>query len=253
MRRNTLNFTVDTLALVGMVAMTATGLVIRYTLPPGSGGREGGRASTLWGLSRHGWGDVHFWIAVGIAAMLLLHVFLHWQWVWKTVFHFLSSRSRVRRHLTPAASKFWGLGFFLLVAGVIASFLWIADASVQTVDAGRPVPRELIAGDGEVVPGVATQRDVPDAHDEHGENEELIRGSMTLRDVSAATGISVDLIKKSLELPSNVSSNERLGRLKREYGLEMSELRRFVAEQMRSSQPTKPDSSDAVVEEGGGL
>jgi len=89
--RKTLNVVVDTAALVGFVALIATGLMLRYTLPPGSGGRMplgGGRGrgaarevALVLGLTRHEWGDVHFWISVGLLGVLALHVGLHWRWV----------------------------------------------------------------------------------------------------------------------------------------------------------------------------
>ena len=42
MRRNKLNFLIDALALLAMLGMIATGLVIRYVLPAGSGGHGRG-------------------------------------------------------------------------------------------------------------------------------------------------------------------------------------------------------------------
>jgi hypothetical protein len=48
-------------------------LIERYLLPPGSG-----RLEILWGMSRHEWGEVLFWIAVTLAAVLTLHLLLHW-------------------------------------------------------------------------------------------------------------------------------------------------------------------------------
>ena len=56
--------------------LTATGVLVRYVLPPGSG-----RFSTLWGMDRHDWGRVHFWIAVVLLLSLALHLLLHWRWV----------------------------------------------------------------------------------------------------------------------------------------------------------------------------
>ncbi|HNO76980.1 MAG TPA: DUF4405 domain-containing protein [Phycisphaerae bacterium] len=271
MRRNTLNFTVDTLALIGMVAMAVTGLVIRYTLPPGTGGREGGRALKLWGLSRHGWGDVHFWIAVGIAAMLLLHVFLHWQWAWKTVLRFFSTPTRFRQHLSPLASKVWGLGFFLFVAAVIAAFVWFAQSSVQVVNAQRPIatdvaasqpvaaadapeqvdavePKKAIGRKGPAEQSEGVGRNEAEGHDETEDHIVAgveIRGSMTLRAVATATGVDVEAIKERFGIPSRVSSDEQLGRLKRAYGFELSELRSFLSSQLKSPSPA-PSSAEGM-------
>ncbi|HMB04500.1 MAG TPA: DUF4405 domain-containing protein, partial [Isosphaeraceae bacterium] len=72
----TRNFLVDSLAFAGFVLLTATGILLHYLLPPGSGHRM-----TIWGLDRHDWGRVHFWISVAFLGSLALHLVLHWKWV----------------------------------------------------------------------------------------------------------------------------------------------------------------------------
>ena len=52
MRKDTLDFLVDRTTPVDMLLTVATGLVIRFALPPGSGGRRGGMGLSLWGLGR---------------------------------------------------------------------------------------------------------------------------------------------------------------------------------------------------------
>jgi len=87
MKRPALNLIVDSLALAGFVLLGATGLLMHFILPPGSGGGPGGHrpALRIWGLSRHQWGEIHFWIAVGVLAVLSIHLILHWRWVVSTV------------------------------------------------------------------------------------------------------------------------------------------------------------------------
>ncbi len=76
MKRTTLNAVVDALAFAGFVLLVATGVLMRWTLPPGSG-----RHLTVWGLGRHEWGVVHFWVSVALLAALAAHVALHWRWI----------------------------------------------------------------------------------------------------------------------------------------------------------------------------
>jgi hypothetical protein len=35
----------------------------------------------LWGLTRHEWGNIHFWTAIGLMGALSLHLVLHWRWI----------------------------------------------------------------------------------------------------------------------------------------------------------------------------
>lgn len=90
MTRPKLNFLVDLAAFFGFIFLISTGFILRYVLPPGSGGIHGfgvGRRAMerpialLWGLTRHEWGDIHFWMSIIFLAFLAVHLFLHWQWV----------------------------------------------------------------------------------------------------------------------------------------------------------------------------
>lgn len=65
---------VDGVAFAGFAFLTTTGVLLHYLLPPGSG-----RWSTIWGLNRHEWGEIHLYIAVVFFATLALHLFIHWR------------------------------------------------------------------------------------------------------------------------------------------------------------------------------
>ncbi len=75
MPRNVVRFVLDACLFLLMLSLVATGLLMAYVLPPGSGGRF------FWSMNRHGWGGVHFWIAMVLLAGLLLHLALNWGWV----------------------------------------------------------------------------------------------------------------------------------------------------------------------------
>jgi hypothetical protein len=127
LRRATLNFIVDSTTLLVALAMIATGLLIRFILPPGSGERV-----NLWGLGRHNWGDIHFWLAVGLVVFALIHVSLHWSWACATASCWLRSRyadshpaSRLKRNLV-------GIGLLVAITVSFGAFLWIAKK--QTIE-----------------------------------------------------------------------------------------------------------------------
>jgi hypothetical protein len=74
------NTIVNCMAFVIMLFMAATGSIMRLALPPGSG-----RFSTLWGMNRHQWGDIHYWLAITLLSVVGVHLYLHWQWVIRTI------------------------------------------------------------------------------------------------------------------------------------------------------------------------
>ncbi|MBN2131332.1 MAG: DUF4405 domain-containing protein [Sedimentisphaerales bacterium] len=98
MRRTTLNFIVDAVGFVDLLLLAATGVILRWVLPPGSGGhgqafrggRGGAHIRTLWGLGRHDWGDVHFVLSLLFVFLILVHLILHWTWIKTCIKSFLS-------------------------------------------------------------------------------------------------------------------------------------------------------------------
>jgi len=191
MRKPTRNLIVDGLAFAGFLLLVTTGVLMRYVLPPGSGHR-----ATIWGLDRHGWGDLHFWIAVAFLAVLAFHLVLHWRWIVSV----LRGRPREGSGLRV------GLGLTGLAA-VVALALAPLLTPVERIDGG--------AAGGE-----------QEGH--FGSHAEDIRGDLTLRELEAQTGVPADHVVRELGLPDGVRRDERLGRLRRQYGFDMGQVRRIV-------------------------
>lgn len=105
-KRGTVNFTVDLISLIDLAGLVCTGFIIKYTLPPGSGGYgyRGGRGGEerireLWSMTRHEWGNVHFYLSLLFVFLMAAHIILHWDWIksyFKSVFGRLSPASAVK-------------------------------------------------------------------------------------------------------------------------------------------------------------
>ena len=185
-----LNFIVDVVAFAGFVVLTTTGVLMRYILPPGSG-----HYSTIWGMDRHEWGGIHFWMSVLFFSILAFHLILHWRWIVSVV----TGRPREGSGLRA------GLGIVGLVTVVALASAPLLAPVVQ--DTSDKAASSLSA---------------------HPYEELSIRGSMTLREVEEATGVPAAYLIKSLKLPDTISVEERLGPLKRQYGIEINDVRYIV-------------------------
>jgi hypothetical protein len=204
MKRTQLNFVIDAAAFAAFLTLLSTGLLLRYQLPAGSGGLHAtgtGRGaaerpiSLLWGWTRHDWGAVHYWIAGVLVAILAAHVMLHWKWIVCVVRGAKSDASGLR----------FGIGLASLAALVLI--------------AAAP----LLAPVAQITRGELQQsRTVPDAVDRSSE----IHGSMTLAEAAATERMTVAELIAVIGLPADVSSDERIGRLLRRHGMQMSDLRR---------------------------
>ncbi len=61
----------DFLSFVALMFMLSTGIFLKVTLPPRSGGDE------VWGLSRHDWGNVHYYLSVIFLLFVSAHLVVH--------------------------------------------------------------------------------------------------------------------------------------------------------------------------------
>jgi hypothetical protein len=100
MDKSKLNFIIDALMFLCMMAMAGLGFLMRYVLPSGrdAWGKYGSKLQFSWlGWDRHDWGDIHLYLAFFLLALLVLHIILHWRQI-LGLFHRLVSDSR-RRYL----------------------------------------------------------------------------------------------------------------------------------------------------------
>jgi hypothetical protein len=220
MSRTALNAIVDAIAYAGLVALAATGLMLRWQMPPGSGGLHGMGAGSgagagsrpvtvVWGLSRHQWGSVHYWIALVLMAVLAVHLILHWKWIVCVL--------RGKPHANVSGGRF-ALG----IAGLVLVTL-LAASPLLTPAQSSPRSELLRSPRGEQPPGFGDPTEDVEAND-----VEAIRGFMTLDDVARQSGVPVAEILDHLGLPPDAPASEQVGRLLRAHGLDMSILRQSI-------------------------
>ncbi|MDX2349987.1 MAG: DUF4405 domain-containing protein [Porticoccus sp.] len=61
----------DLLSFAALTLMLSTGIFLRFTLPPRSGGDE------VWGLTRHDWGNIHYYLSVVFLLFMSAHLVAH--------------------------------------------------------------------------------------------------------------------------------------------------------------------------------
>jgi hypothetical protein len=205
MKRTQLNFAIDGAAFFAFLLLLSTGLLLQYQLPVGSGGLEGRGAghgaggreiSLLWGWTRHEWGQIHYWIAGLLVTVLATHVILHWKWIVSVV---------KGAHNDSSGYRF-GVGLASLVGlGLLAVMPLVSNTEHTT-------RRALVE-----------QRNSNAAISE-GQQTADLRGSMTVQEVAQTIHLSVAELLGQLGLPADTDQSERIGRLLRQHGMQMSDL-----------------------------
>ena len=77
MKRVTINTIVDIGCLITFIPSLITGLVLYLVLPEGGG--RGSSWATYLGITRHQWVTMHNYTSLVFAALLILHLLLHWK------------------------------------------------------------------------------------------------------------------------------------------------------------------------------
>jgi len=115
MKKLTLNLLVDLVMLLCLDLIVGIGFLIEYILVPGSERRAIYGANvdlTFWGMDRHQWGEVHYTAGLVFAALVVLHIILHWSIIvgW------------FRRTVKRAALR-WAIGLLLFVISAALAVL----------------------------------------------------------------------------------------------------------------------------------
>jgi len=218
MRKPTQNLIVDAAAFAAFVLMLGTGFLLRFSLPPGSGAasglRGGGREYlTVWGLSRHEWGAIHYWISLALLVILTLHLVLHWQWI----------VSVVKGRRRTASGRRVALGLVGAI-GVIGFAMAPIFSPVETQSPTAEM-RADHSEDARAQTGVWSLREgFPEERLRRRDERGAVHIDLTLGETAARCGISPAALAEALDLPVGISVDTRLRDLQRRYGLTLAQV-----------------------------
>jgi hypothetical protein len=212
MNRSRLDLVLVVLSAALLLCLSVTGGIMHWVLPPGSGQRL-----SLWGWGRHDFGGLHFWLSVGLMALIVVHVAVNWAWTCAVVRALFSRESKP---LTPRVRLLLGMAALAVWCVVVGVLLWWANGSVAGSDNGRS---EHGFHGGSKDPERESSAEASAAADGN-----QIRGSMTMQQLSQENGIPLLRLKAILGLPDSVPSDERLGHLVNRYDLNMADVRETI-------------------------
>jgi hypothetical protein len=125
-----LNFVIDAIMFMLLMAIAGLGLLMKFVLIPGRErwAKYGRNVElSLFGWDRHDWGAIHFYLALALLGVLILHLILHWQMI-VTLFRRLIPTPRTRTAV---------LWVFLLVSLLLIYFPFLITPKVEDVGRGR--------------------------------------------------------------------------------------------------------------------
>jgi len=117
------NFALDSLALLVLLAVLWTRIVAFWIVPAP---RAGVAPLGLWGLTHAGWDAVNFWLTMGFAVVILLHLIMHWTWIAQFVHQRVQRRTGLRTVLHSGTQTIYGVGFMIVIFMVTGGMLAVA-------------------------------------------------------------------------------------------------------------------------------
>ncbi len=230
--KSKINFIIDALMFILMMAIAGIGFLMKFVLVSGSDRWEAYGSNVdlfLWGWDRHQWGTFHLILGYILLSLLFLHIVFHWKQIKGMYRNLIQERSR-RVILTL---------IFVIICLLFLFFAFIVNVDITSLkqgERGRRVERSqpevnetLVSNKQKVnVSKISSKKDISDEKDVHQEISIEVLGSMSLREVEKKHNVPANAIKKYLGIPLSASDNESLGRLRRKYNFNMSEIGRFV-------------------------
>jgi hypothetical protein len=209
MKRPKQNFILDITSFIAFVLLAATGVLMAFVLPPGRG-----HGAAIWGLTRHEWGDIHLWIAIGLVALMILHLALHWTWIVCMIKGKAKGDRQVRSRVTLA----W--------VGLVALLVLAVAPSVSSREEARETGQERR---GQMQQESVRQQDGLYEHDASAPvNEPITNETITLGTIEYVTGVPVAYLAEALGLPGHVSSSESLQQLQQRHHVTIEDVHRVV-------------------------
>jgi hypothetical protein len=158
---------------------------------------------------------VHFWLAVALATVIVLHAAMHWTWIVSTIANW---RSRGDARPLPPRTRL--LASVAVLTALTALGLGFWQLSVHQVEHAQETA-------GGAVQGVK------------GRGGVHIQGSMTVGEISRSTGLPAQAIRQRLGLPDRIRETDKLGQLGHQFGFTVGEARRRLGEEVETTTAPK--------------
>ena len=242
-----LNLSIDIIMFVVMMIIAGIGFMIKYVLVPGFKRNEiYGKDLELyfWGLERHQWGTIHLILSFTMLFFLLLHIILHWKMI-QYIYKKMISNKIVRISLAISlfvVSAIFGIGplFIKPEINTVASNHYHRNEYRKYNEElyhndslkYKPIDEEQGRTDTIHVIIPITRKIQSENHKEglykrHQLYDIEVYGSMTLNEAAKKYNIPVTGLASSINVPEELAS-ERLGRLRKQYGFHMDDLRNYI-------------------------
>jgi hypothetical protein len=201
MKKSDWQYLVDTLLFICMFGIAFIGILMGFFLAEGPTIRESEKY--FLGLHRHQWGEIHLCLSLVFIFLIILHLVLAWSWIKGKAQALFKYRWRKVLSLTV-------LGSILLIF-----VFWVFTPKYPLIyeNYGRRAAER------------SAREFSPNDFIDEEQGYLTITGNMTISEVQQITNIPSETFLRELGLPTNTSSDETLGQLRKKHGFTLVEVR----------------------------
>ncbi len=230
MKKSDWQYLVDTLLFLSVAGIALIGFLMGLVIPKGPTAPES--TKYFFGLHRHQWGNIHFYLSVAFVILVTIHIFLSWKWIKSKSQQIFKKKWNTVLIFTAIGSIFLILFFWALYPRVPGAYEDFGERAGQQrlSDERSPASDEKILY-------------------EDGSVYVVISGQTTLKQAEKATGIAAKTIAAELGLPSNVSIDDTFGRLKKKYAFDLLDVRDVISD-LLSRKPAYQEEITGVQSKG---
>jgi len=217
MNRAKWNYLIDVFLFVLMASVVFIGILLGFVTAEGPVADH--TQKYFLGLHRHQWGDIHLWLSIALVVLVVIHVVLHWNWI----------KGCTKKFLRTTGSLLCILSLPVLVILAVWGLSEKDAVEYQRfgVRAGplhQPVDVITTAQDHVESRPEAAQPDI----EGDAPRKVEVNGRMSLAEVERHTGVRARAIADAIGLPAGTPLGTNLGRLRREYGFAIEQVREAV-------------------------
>ncbi|MDB4335103.1 DUF4405 domain-containing protein [bacterium] len=235
MKNSKLNLIIDIIMFLVMMAIAGIGFLIKFALIPGfERNAKYGHDVELyyWGIDRHQWGKIHLLLGLVLLFLLLLHIIYHWKQI-----------VSIFKHMVPA--KEWRIvltTIFVVFSIVLALMPLFVHPEIEEGVShhiehnlggnvlnheARPLKKQIISQ--AITVEIDTMLNSENSEHRAHSNKRVIKiyGYMTLNKVAIKYDMPVEKLASCIHVPTG-HNDEKLGRLKKQFDFNFSDLRNFI-------------------------
>jgi hypothetical protein len=233
MKKSDWQYLLDALLFLSVVGIALIGLLMGLVIPKGPTAPES--TKYFLGLHRHQWSNIHFYLSIAFVVFVTIHILLSWKWIKSK-----SQKIFKERWKTALIS--------MAIASVLIIFLfWALYPRVPGAYEDYGVRASVRSGQQAKSDEKVTRAEEKILY-EDGSVYIVITGQTTLKQAEKATGISAETIAAELKIPSSVSLDDTFGRLRKQYGFSLLEVRDVISDLL--GREAAPEEAKASQEKG---